>query len=151
VDPIWRDLKLPASHVHDEYDEQLIRNIMHYSKLQASGTLLILDDMITSEVAFNNKKGNLLKTLFYQGRHFKVSLILVSQKLKEVPPGLRLNASHIICFNLKNKKEEHDFFEENRSIEAIEAKYELATKERFNFLYIDKMAGLAYHNFEQLL
>ena len=31
LDSIWTDLKLPASHLHDHYDESLIKNIMHYS------------------------------------------------------------------------------------------------------------------------
>ena len=151
LDSIWTDLKLPASHLHDHYDESLIKNIMHYSQKTTDGVLLILDDMITAETAFNNKKCNLLKTLFFNGRHYKVSLILVSQKLKEIPPSMRVNASHLICFDLKNKKEEKDFLEENCGIDNIMEKYRSATSERFNFLYIDRTNGKSYHNFEREL
>lgn len=111
---------------------------MHYSQKTPDGILLILDDMITAQTAFNNKKCNLLKTLFFQGRHYKVSLVLVSQKLKEIPASLRVNASHLICFNLRNKKEERDFLEENCGIGNIMEKYSAATTEKYNFLYIDR-------------
>ena len=151
LDKIWTDLNIPTSNLYDHYDEELIKNIMHYSQKTSDGVLLILDDMITAETAFNNKKCNLLKTLFFQGRHYKVSLILVSQKLKEIPASMRVNASHLICFDLKNAKEERDFLEENCGIENVKEKYKVATAERFNFLYIDRNTGKAFHNFEQEL
>ena len=113
LDKIWTDLNVPTSNLYDHYDESTINNIMHYSMKTADGVLIILDDMITSDAAFNNKKCNVLKTLFFSGRHYKVSLIIVSQKLTEIPKSMRGNATHLICFNLKNAKEEKDFLEEN--------------------------------------
>ena len=123
---------------------------MQYST-QKGGVLLILDDMITNEDVVNRKRSNLLKKIFYHGRHCKVSLILTSQKLKDIPDGLRKNATHIICFNLKNKKEEEAFIYENDYIDDIESKYEEATSEPYNFLYINKEQNTAYHNFEREL
>lgn len=148
LDSVWNDLKLPATHMHDECSDSLLTNIMHFAKKSEQGVLLILDDMITADTAINNKKCNLLKKLFFQGRHYKISLILVSQKLKEIPSSMRVNASHLICFNLNNGKEERDFLEENCGIEDIVAKYKRATREKFNFLYLDKTTNKAYHNFE---
>jgi hypothetical protein len=121
---------------------------MHFAKKSEQGVLLILDDMITADTAINNKKCNLLKKLFFQGRHYKISLILVSQKLKEIPSSMRVNASHLICFNLNNRKEEKDFLEENCGVKDITTKYRAATSERYNFLYLDKTTNKAYHNFE---
>jgi hypothetical protein len=151
MDPIWKDIDIPKAHLYDTYTDALVTNLMHYSKRSKNGILLILDDMITSDVAVNNKNDNLLKTLFFQGRHYKMSLVLVSQKLKAIPLCLRINASHLICFNLNNRREEHDFFEENCGIDEIVAKYRVATATKYNFLYVDKTSGQAYHNFETLL
>jgi hypothetical protein len=148
VDAIWQDLQLPAANLFDEYSDAVINNIMHYSKQTDTGVLLVLDDMITSGAAVNNKQGNMLKQLFFQGRHFKVSIVLVSQKMKSIPAALRVNASHLICFNLNNKKEERDFLEENSGIEDIARKYAEATAEKYQFLYVDKTTGKAYRNFE---
>ncbi len=119
---------------------------MAYASKQG-GALLVLDDMITSSDAINGKRGNLLKKLFYQGRHHKISIILVSQKLKDAPLGLRINATHVICFDLRNKNEEDAFMDENVYIDNLQEKYERATKDKYNFLYINKETGKSYHNF----
>ena len=89
-----------------------------------------------------------MKTLFYQGRHHKISLIITTQKIKDIPHGMRTNCSHIICFNLKNQKEERDFANENAYIADIHKHYVQATKEPYNFLYINKELNKVYHNFE---
>jgi GTPase SAR1 family protein len=150
VDPIWQDLSLPKTHLYDERDERIVENILAYAS-QHNGALLILDDMITSSDAVNGKRGNLLKKIFYQGRHHKVSIILVSQKLKDIPLGMRINSTHIICFDLRNKNEEESFLSENNYIDDLPEKYNKATKEKYNFLYINKENGKAYHNFTKEL
>lgn len=145
-DPIWKDLTLPKTHLYDEWDEKIVENIMAYASKQG-GALLVLDDMITSDIAVNGKRGNLLKKLFYQGRHSKISIILVSQKLRDIPLGMRINSTHIICFNLRNKAEEEGFLSENDYIENLPEKYQKATSEKYNFLYLNKEQGSAFHNF----
>jgi hypothetical protein len=102
--------------------------------------------MITSSKAVNGKRGNLLKKIFYQGRHHKVSIILVRQKLKDVPLGMGIS-----CFDLRNRHEEDAFLDENNYIEKLAMKYHTATKDKYNFLYINKDEGSAYHNFEHKL
>ncbi len=150
IDPIWQGLDLPEAHLYDEWDEKIVENILAYSS-KHGGSLLILDDMITSSDAVNGKRGNLLKKIFYQGRHHKVSIILVSQKLKDIPLGMRINSTHIICFDLRNKNEEDAFLEENNYIENLPDKYTHATAEKYNFLYINKENDTAYHNFTKAL
>ena len=148
IDPIWRDLPLPSNHLHSNWTESLVENLISYAKLQKNGILIILDDMVTSSDAFNNKKSNILKKLFYQGRHYKISLILVSQRMREIPSSMRVNATHLICFNLRNTKEEQDFISENQQIERIEDKYKQAVKDPYCFLYINKLTSKCYKNFE---
>ncbi len=148
LDAIWQDLALPSTHLYDHWNDDIVQNLMHYSKKQPHGILIVLDDMITSSEAVNNKKSSLLKQLFYQGRHHKISLVLVSQKMKDIPVGMRTNATHLVCFNLRSKQEEEGFFRENDYIDDLEAKYRAATAEPYNFLYVNKVTGKAYHNFE---
>lgn len=150
VDPIWKDLSLPKTHLYDEWDERIVENILAYAS-KHNGAMLVLDDMITSSDAVNGKRGNLLKKIFYQGRHHKVSIILVSQKLKDIPLGMRINSTHIICFDLRNKNEEEAFLSENNYIDNLPEKYSQATSEKYNFLYINKENGKAYHNFTKEL
>ena len=60
---------------------------------------------------------------------------------------MRINSTHIICFNLRNESEEEAFLSENNYIENLPEKYAQATTEKYNFLYINKETGKAYHNF----
>lgn len=151
IDPIWKDINLPATHKYENWDDNIVNNLMHFSKCREKGVLIVLDDMITSKEAINNKQSNLLKKLFYQGRHYKVSLILVSQKMKDIPVGMRTNATQLICFNLRNSQEENGFFFENEYIDGIKQKYAIATSQKYNFLYLNKVTNKVYHNFEKEL
>jgi hypothetical protein len=151
VDPIWDDVDIPDDHKHSEYKDDVINNIMHFSKQTESGVMIILDDMITSSSAINSKQDSTLKRLFFQGRHYKVSIVLVSQQMKAVPLCMRINCTHLICFNLRNKKEEKCFVEENCAIDGIVEKYRAATSQQYSFLYVDKTSYAAFRNFEQEL
>jgi len=64
---------------------------------------------------------------------------------------MRTNSSHIISFNLKNKKEEESFISENAYIDDLQYKYKEATQEQYNFIYINKELNKAYHNFTKEL
>lgn len=148
LEDAYKGAGLPSTHLYDKWEEGVVKNIMNYSKETLRGVLLILDNMTCCEKVINNKQNNLLRALFYQGRHYKVSLVIISQKMKDIPLSLRVNSTHLICFNLKNAKEEESFFEENRNIREIESKYKTATEEPFSFLYINKVSNVAYKNFE---
>ena len=83
MDRCWSALakRLPKEHVMDKWDDATVRQMMEYSKKTKTGTLWILDDLITSE-AMANKRGSLLQELFVMGRHYKCSLLLTSQKYR---------------------------------------------------------------------
>ena len=49
---------------------------------------------------------NLLLELFYQGRHYKISLVVTTQIYHAVQSALLANASAIILFRLKTKMEQ---------------------------------------------
>ena len=69
LDRIWKSLNLPTNHTFEDWDDSVVVNLLNYSIKQPKGILIILDDMITSRKAMNKKEDNLLKKLFYQGRH----------------------------------------------------------------------------------
>jgi hypothetical protein len=150
-DQIWKDINLPRTHLYDDWDDTIVQKVTVYAAKQPHGALLVLDDMITSSDAISGKRNSLLKKIFYQGRHHKISIILVSQKLRDIPLGMRINSSHIICFNLRNKSEEEAFLSENSFVEELRNKYTQATKEKYNFLYMNKETGKVFHNFTEEL
>lgn len=125
---------------------------MEYSRLKTErGVLLLLDDMITDAKAFNKCSGNLLNELAFMGRHHKVSFILTTQSYTTIQRPIRINTSVVIAFNLKNKREEQAFLEEQSMWETIKDLYTMATSTKYGFLYLNKETGKAYSNFERLL
>jgi hypothetical protein len=107
------------------------------------GVLLILDDI--------NDSGNLLNELAFMGRHHKVSFIITAQSYTSIQRPIRINTSAIIAFNLKNKREEEAFLDEQNIWENIRDLYMIATSPKYGFLYLNKETGNAYSNFERLL
>jgi len=144
--------QLPKFHAYREWDDTIIRDIMEYSRLKTErGVLLLLDDMITDTKVFNKCSGNLLNELAFMGRHHKVSFILTTQSYTTIQRPIRINTSAVIAFNLKNKREEQAFLEEQSMWENIKDLYTVATSPKYGFLYLNKETGKAYSNFERLL
>ena len=144
--------QLPKFHAYREWDDTIIRDIMEYSRSKTDrGVLLILDDMITDANAFNKRSGNLLNELAFMGRHHKVSFIITAQSYTSIQRPIRINTAAIIAFNLKNKREEEAFLNEQNMWENIRDIYTIAISPKYGFLYLNKETGNAYSNFERLL
>ena len=144
--------QLPKFHAYREWDDTIIRDMMEYSRLKTErGVLLLLDDMITDTKVFNKCSGNVLNELAFMGRHHKVSFILTTQSYTTIQRPIRINTSAVIAFNLKNKREEQAFQEEQSMWENIHELYTVATSPKYGFLYLNKDSGRAYSNFERLL
>ena len=144
--------QLPKFHSYREWDDMIIRDIMEYSRLKTErGVLLLLDDMITDTKAFNKCSGNLLNELAFMGRHHKVSFIITSQSYTSIQRPIRINTSAVIAFNLKNKREEQAFLDEQSMWNNIQELYAMAMSQKYGFLYLNKETGKAYLNFEKLL
>ena len=130
-------------------EQQVVKEIMQYSKRQKRGTLLLLDDLISDPDAFNRKNSNLLNELFFAGRHYGISLCITTQKYHAVQSALLANASQIIVFRLKTKREQEAFEESMTMYDDLERKYDYATKERYSFLYMNLATGKCYRCFEE--
>ena len=67
------------------------------------GILCILDDISDDpRVSRHNK---LLNSLYVRGRHNNISIITSVQKVSAVPPIIRVNATHLFFFKVRNYKE----------------------------------------------
>ena len=70
------------------------------------GILCILDDMSDDpRVSRHNK---LLNSLYVRGRHNNVSIITSVQKVSTVPPIIRVNATHLFFFKVRNFKRDRN-------------------------------------------
>ena len=84
--------------------------------------------------------------LFVKGRHFNVSVILSTQKLKLplISPTVRVNCTCVFSFRLRNQTDliEGLIYEYSALVskEKLYKAYKLATEIPYNFLYINLLA-----------
>ena len=88
---------LPKAHIHSEYSDELVQKILEKQEgFKKSGKpcqmLLILDDILASpDVNFEKRKSSVLNKLFAANRHWGISILICTQKLKGLPRLCRDN------------------------------------------------------------
>ena len=101
------------------------------------------------------RQSKLLHSLFTRGRHNSISTIVSTQKFAAIHPIIRVNATSLIIYRLRNYKELEAFVEEVSGMvskkELIEI-YKYATEDEYSFLYINLTAksikDMFYKNFK---
>ena len=107
---------LPEAHIHDDYDEDVMKKIMAKQEdLKKRGknvhALVIFDDVLGSSTAeLEKRKDNILNKIWCANRHWNLSCLVVTQRLKGVPKSLRENIDY--CFILRTMLSAHpDIYE----------------------------------------
>jgi hypothetical protein len=131
--------------------------ILHMKKRNLSqlySILIIIDDHADDPKFSRHSK--LLHSLFTRGRHSSISTIVSTQKFTSVGQIIRVNATFLCVYRLRNQKDLDAFLDEVSGTvgrkELLEI-YNLATKEPYSFLYINlvspKINDMFYINFNQ--
>ena len=150
----------------EEYDPIALKKIIEtqhkvieYQKKNKDKNLfsiLIIIDDFADDPKFV-RYSNLLHGLFTRGRHNAMSVILSTQKYNVLAPIIRLNASALFVFRLKNMNEVNAFLEENSALVDKKALYEMYQQavnyKPYSFFYINTnakdVANMFYINFEK--
>ena len=143
---------------HDEdkiYDELSITTINDiYNKLNiysedSENTLLIMDDVGAS--LKDNSIQKILKTIIYNRRHLKVSILMLCQSYLSIPREIRKLTNNCIMFK-PSKTEMINFMEE-----LFECKKEAALdllslyKNKGDYLMLNVDSQRIYHMFDEIL
>jgi tRNA U34 5-carboxymethylaminomethyl modifying GTPase MnmE/TrmE len=94
--------------IRDEWNEHWTEQLIDRMTIEnankpdneASHVLLIIDDCV-SDVNFHQSKS--FKKLFTRGRHIKISIILTSQYIYQIPPVSRNNADFILTSQMNTQ------------------------------------------------
>ena len=81
----------------------------------------------------------MLHALFTRGRHSGISTIVSTQKFTALHPIIRVNATELFVFRLRNYKDLETFIEEVSALidkKSLMEIYNLATNEPYSFLYV---------------
>ena len=126
--------------------------LKHNKEKKLYNILVILDDIADApEIARHNQ---LLQSLYARARHTGIAVITASQKdsVSILHPVIRVNATQLFIFRLRNKKELDRIIEELGALGDPKVLLEItATAEDFNVLYVDLMNkninDMFYQNF----
>ena len=160
VDHVWVPVKKYISEemkvVHsdeepiyfDHYDPEALSNIIdiqhkitNYMKKQNKtklfSILIIIDDFADSPEFSRHSK--LLHALYTRGRHSMISTVTATQKFSSIHPLIRVNATELYIYRLRNHKDLETFIDEVSAVadkKTLMELYNLATSEPYSFLYV---------------
>ena len=137
-EPIYFDHYNPEAlakiiHIQHKISEHM-KNNGHKKLYQI---LVVIDDF-ADEPAFT-RQSKILHALYTRGRHNSISTITSSQKFNALAPIIRVNATELYLYRLRNYKDIECYLDE---LSALYPKpilldlYNLATSEPYSFLYV---------------
>jgi hypothetical protein len=131
----------------DDILNDIVKRQKEKPKEERKHVLIILDDCLDYL-----KKSKRLDSLPSYSRHYKITIILTTQVYNALPLKLRKNASCYVMSKIYNNKDFQNIEEEiGANFNEFKEHYNEATKEKYNFLYIDNRNIELWKNFENLL
>ena len=103
------------------------------------GMLVIVDDFGDDASVLHKGGGSVLNRLFLSGRHHAISTIVAVQKLTLVSTPIRVNATGLLAFRVRNQKEYESIESEVTALvdkHTFREIWEEATSEPYSFLFI---------------
>jgi GTPase SAR1 family protein len=163
LDPKCARCKIPDDQIFDDpelYEDTITEiikgqeaDIKAEGKDDADEILMIFSDLAGTKL-FSSAK-NIMNKLSFNSRHFKISLIIDTQSLRQINPAFRENLSGIMLFaGISNRKELQKVIEEYlgqyTEKQAMEILDYVFKDNRFGFLYIDLLKKRFFKNFNRL-
>ena len=99
--------------------------------------MIIIDDF-ADDPSFT-RQSKLLHALYTRGKHNVISTITATQKFNAIHPIIRVNATELYVYRLRNYKDLDTFIEEvsaRYDKKTLLELYNAATEEPFSFLYV---------------
>ncbi len=144
-DSKWKNIKLPCEEkmVREIYDmdeiEDLFKTLQEISKHTHMEVLFLFDDMIDQNVMQSHHMGT-IEAIAVRGRHYNISIIMISQLYKKLSVAMRVNSTNLIFFRIRNRGELDKIVDENQESltkdEFLQV-YNHCTEEPYTFLHIN--------------
>ena len=136
----------------DHYGPQNLNNIIDtqhkvidYMKKQKHKKLysiLVIVDDFADDPSFS-RHSKILHALYTRGRHNSISTITATQKFTAISPIIRVNATELFIYRLRNYRDLETFIEEVSAVvdkKTLLEIYNMATSEPYSFLYVNLRA-----------
>ena len=105
---------------------------------------LVVDDMASEQSILHATGNSILNTDFIRARHAFLSVWVASQRPNLVSNIIRTQMSALIIFRQRNRRDFEVFVDEFSAMvdkKTLIQMYDIATKEKYNFLYINLLAN----------
>ena len=147
------ETSIPDINFIDEVKPDLLKSLIDeqkkviqlYGKSLADHILLIYDDTISFKRFWSSEA---VQQLFFNSRHYKISIIITSQNYKSLPKALRLNMSQMLLYFTANQDELKNIYIENSSslgFKKFEQIYrDTCQSKPFHFLVINYQNPVEY-------
>ena len=124
---------VPEIFVYSYFDRKAIERVIdRQKKALKKGTVhpvfIVLDDLLYDKKFLNDK---LVRSLFMNGRHFKICLFMTAQYLVDVPPSLRANIDYVFVLrdNLYREKLWRNLFQIFPTLDMFHAAMDSCTQD----------------------
>ncbi len=134
---------------YDEYNPEALekiisthKKVIEYQKSKKEKnklvSIFVVVDDFADDIQFS-RSSKLLHTLFTRGRHRQISTIVSTQKFTAIRPIIRVNASELYVFRLRNYSDLQTFLDELGGVvgdkQTLLDMYKEATLLPYSFLY----------------
>ena len=126
-----------------------IIKLMKASNRKKLFSILIVIDDFADDAVFT-RQSKLLHSLYTRGRHNSISTIASTQKFAASHPIIRVNATSLVVYRLRNNRELEIFLEEVSSLSSkkeLLSIYKVATEDEYSFLYVNLAARNVHEMF----
>ena len=132
---------IPENQVYRELTSESLDEIkqnLEENRENDLNSCLILDD-VGSEIKRSKQVEKKLTSLIQNRRHLYTSIIILLQKFRDAPTGIRNNMSHFISFRPKNMIEREAIASElfNFKKDELDKIMDYVFNDRHSFLYVD--------------
>ena len=152
--------EIPDEQKFQELDEEILQAVLDDIANTGEKILLIMDDVV-NDITKNKDLQRLMNKILMNRRHLagengSVSVIITSQVYNKIPPPIRKQASQIVLYHTKNRKEIDNLFDELILIPKKEF-YEILKyvfQKKHDFMYLDTNKDfdkMIHRNFNQLV
>lgn len=130
----------------DHYVQEIVARQQEVPKKERKPMLLIFDDCL----GYINPLGYISK-FSTRNRQLKISMIFTIQVFRAIPNFIRINCKWITFFKTHNEDEKKKILEEMNMFPEFQKHYDVATKEKYSFLYANLKERKLYRKFDELM
>jgi hypothetical protein len=142
--------------IHDHYSDGMITDLVNKQKSYGEKEKMPWISLFLDDILGSLKRNNEASWLGSRFRHYNIGLYFIAvQHMKAVDTVLRNNATDVIIFRQSNMKSLEQLGEEYCSMFGNKEKfyeiYRIATRKKYDFLYLKIYEGKALRSFEEVL